>query len=270
MSFALGLPIVGSVISGLFNKSSAKQAQNSSQDYNTEVLQNRHQWEVDDLRAAGLNPILSATNSSGGSGIGSSSFGSMPDLGQVLNSSLAVKVAKKQADVSEKNAATEAKKVDLSAEQMRQQFKLMHAQIDNTNALTQKILSEKLHQDISNKYAPILYEGDYGIKVAQVKSLEASSSASYASAKELNTRAALNGAELDRVRASTESIMAALPKLRSDGKISEEQYDILSRYNSEVNKHPNLYSFSVASDLASGAINIAVKGALIALSKSKY
>lgn len=70
---ALGIGLASSLLSGALSSSSAKSSQESNFDYNTEVLQNRHQWEVKDLENAGLNPILSATGSSGGSGVTSSS-----------------------------------------------------------------------------------------------------------------------------------------------------------------------------------------------------
>lgn len=49
---------------------SASALQSDSQAFQKEFYQNRHQWEVADLRAAGLNPILSATNFSGGTASG--------------------------------------------------------------------------------------------------------------------------------------------------------------------------------------------------------
>lgn len=64
---ATGNPVLGAIGTGIggmlatedqqdFATSSAQQANA----FTKEQLQNRHQWEVDDLRKAGLNPILSA------------------------------------------------------------------------------------------------------------------------------------------------------------------------------------------------------------------
>ena len=51
---------VGSIITtSQTNKANAKEAA-KSRDFTREEMQNRHQWEVSDLRKAGLNPILSA------------------------------------------------------------------------------------------------------------------------------------------------------------------------------------------------------------------
>lgn len=71
MGFAAAAPIIGSigssVIGGLFgskstkdaNKAAAAEAQ-ASRDFVRDQMTSRHQWEVEDLKAAGLNPMLSA------------------------------------------------------------------------------------------------------------------------------------------------------------------------------------------------------------------
>lgn len=61
------------VSTGMTNKANAKEA-GKSREFTKEQLQNQHQWEVADLRAAGLNPILSANS---GAGIGGSAQATM-------------------------------------------------------------------------------------------------------------------------------------------------------------------------------------------------
>lgn len=56
----------GSMLQGLFGQSSAQ----ASMDFQKEVLQNRNQWMVQDLKKAGLNPILAAGATSSGSASG--------------------------------------------------------------------------------------------------------------------------------------------------------------------------------------------------------
>lgn len=49
--------MAGSAIAGSMSQSSAREANEA----NREAYQNRHQWQVEDLRKAGLNPLLSAS-----------------------------------------------------------------------------------------------------------------------------------------------------------------------------------------------------------------
>lgn len=74
MSFlgdALGPVIgaVGGILGESIGASSANSLQRETLDkqmaFNREVMQNRHQWEVEDLKKAGLNPLLSATSPTG-------------------------------------------------------------------------------------------------------------------------------------------------------------------------------------------------------------
>lgn len=55
-------------IGGVANLGSSAVSSYFNWKHQKEVMQNRHQWEVADMRKAGLNPILSATGGSGASG----------------------------------------------------------------------------------------------------------------------------------------------------------------------------------------------------------
>ena len=59
--------IAGGIGQGLFEKNmadnSAKKNMKRQHKYNVQMMQNAHQWEVEDLQTAGINPILSAGGS---------------------------------------------------------------------------------------------------------------------------------------------------------------------------------------------------------------
>lgn len=107
----------GDIIGGLFgyasarannknNRSLARQANN----FTREMMQNRHQWQVADMRAAGLNPILSAggTPSMGASAQAAPS----QDPGAAgLQAALSAKMLDKvQAEINKTKAETEGQK----------------------------------------------------------------------------------------------------------------------------------------------------------------
>lgn len=84
------------------SNSAAFEMQANSINAQRESMQNRHQWEVEDLRKAGLNPILSATNSAGGSISGATANVTAPDISSALNKIANSAFAKKQTELLEK------------------------------------------------------------------------------------------------------------------------------------------------------------------------
>lgn len=150
-------PLAGTVGSMAANK--------SQRDYNTKMSNTAHQREVADLRAAGLNPILSATNSSGASVPGY-------DPANIAESGMSAKTAAKQLQLQEMdlksrialnsaNAQKAKADADLSSERVfteRINQRLVQAQTGKTEQETKKIrfeaeqyypkLIKKLDQDI--------------------------------------------------------------------------------------------------------------------------
>jgi len=72
----LAAALGGEFVSGLFGRSSARK----SMRFQKEMAQKAHQYEVEDLRAAGLNPILSGTGGAGARASGGA-MPSTPDFG---------------------------------------------------------------------------------------------------------------------------------------------------------------------------------------------
>lgn len=109
--------VLGSAVQNHYNSANAAQANA----WNVDNYKHRYQWAVDDMRAAGLNPILAATNGIGGSisGASAASIG-MSDIGSTMNSSKAASAAERQAKTAEHLSISQIEKILAEADSMRQ------------------------------------------------------------------------------------------------------------------------------------------------------
>lgn len=139
--FGIGLPAVANIVAGIGSEllggfmsrssaSDAAQEQFENQkalmeiqnQYNVENYKHRHQWEVADLRAAGLNPILSANS---GASVAAASGGTagMPqathqyDFSKAINALANSALVKKQTELAEYDAET--KRITADADYLR-------------------------------------------------------------------------------------------------------------------------------------------------------
>ena len=125
MSF-LGSALGGVVssIGSMFGAKMQNDAQSAlmaqSAKYARESMQNRHQWEVEDLKKAGLNPILSATNSSGGTISVGTGQAAGPDFGKALESIAHSALMKKTMDLAKFSADTDRMKAEADMLRARQ------------------------------------------------------------------------------------------------------------------------------------------------------
>lgn len=109
--------VLGSAVQNHYNSANAAQANA----WNVENYKHRYQWAVEDMRKAGLNPILAATNGIGGSisGASAASVG-MSDIGSTMNSARAAGAAERQAKNAEHLAISQIDKNVAEADSVRQ------------------------------------------------------------------------------------------------------------------------------------------------------
>lgn len=109
--------VFGSAVQNHYNSANAAQANA----WNVENYKHRYQWAVEDMRNAGLNPILAATNGIGGSIAGASAASvGMSDIGSTMNSARAASAAERQAKNAENLAVSQIEKNVAEADSTRQ------------------------------------------------------------------------------------------------------------------------------------------------------
>lgn len=113
--------VLGSLGSSEIQSSYNEEAIRLQNELNVENYKHRYQWAVDDMRAAGLNPILAATNGIGGS-ISGASAGTigMSDIGANMNSARSSSAAERQAKNAEHLAVSQIEKNVAEADSTRQ------------------------------------------------------------------------------------------------------------------------------------------------------
>lgn len=109
--------VFGSAVQNHYNSANAAQANA----WNVENYKHRYQWAVEDMRQAGLNPILAATNGIGGSIAGASAASvGMSDIGSTMNSARSASAAERQAKNVEHLAMSQIDKNVAEANYFRQ------------------------------------------------------------------------------------------------------------------------------------------------------
>lgn len=163
MSFlgsALGgaLSVVGSLVGARMQNSASERFQQTSINASRESMLNRHQWEVEDLKKAGLNPILSATNSAGGTINASAPSAAQLDFGKMLNSIANSALAKKEMDLAQFKADTdriksEADMLRAKQDEAKTQSAIDLASAQSVNQLEQSRLAVKSTEMLDKNYA---------------------------------------------------------------------------------------------------------------------
>lgn len=145
---------VGSIWSANAANSSSASMFNQQLAFNRESMQNRHQWEVADLKAAGLNPLMSVTSPTGTLSAGSAPTMQKADVAQSAAALGQISVANKMAEAQAESA--QAAKINADTERMRVQSDMRKTAFDvdvlgpaQVRGIQQSIASAKAEQSLT-------------------------------------------------------------------------------------------------------------------------
>lgn len=218
----------GAIVGGIgeyFGTSSANALQqslfNQQIAFNRESMQNRHQWEVEDLKKAGLNPLLSATTGTGTLSAPNPPTTQKANYAQSAAQLAALSIQDKQAEAMRQSAeaakiAAEAsrdktafdigKSFDFTVDSWKKDFdlrsKLADSQINSASAQTKLIEAQTLNQKIQNVYLPYILEGNLTEQDQRIMIAGAEAVADI-KLKEAQANATLSDAETNRIMART-------------------------------------------------------------------
>ena len=133
-----GWAAAASAAGGLLSTAGSVWAAREAWKHQKEAMQNAHQWEVADLRKAGLNPILSATGGSGASTGGLNT--PMPDMSGIsggINSAISALKVENELKQQEAN-------IDLTKQQEKQAKAATDANWSNARMLNESAVEKQL------------------------------------------------------------------------------------------------------------------------------
>lgn len=240
MGFLGGL--LGTAVSALAGHWSAKKNAGIARDQWALQQSNAHQLEVQDLKNAGLNPILSASNSQIASMPQVSDNGAASASANMLSSALQASVsrqnAKLQAEIEGQRIDNERKRLDLDKERYSWQNKLDESQIGLNASQVSLNNSSKSLMDAQSRFVDIQGRELVRLNDAQIASIfnhmGNESALTSAQISEIESKKAVNNAQIKALEAQ------AKDAIEHSNLTYWQKLDIITDINSASRKLQNL------------------------------